>query len=54
MSVVKEGASLASFDYLNESLAGMFKQLVWWADALKAARAKYGLATAQRPILDRP
>jgi len=42
VSVIKEGASLASFDYLNESLVGMFKQLVWWADALKAARAKQG------------
>lgn len=40
LSVLKEGAALASFAYLNESLSGVFKQLMWWAEALKTARAK--------------
>ena len=49
-AVLKEGKSLASFDYLNGSLAGLFKQLVWWAEALKAARAhEAARTTAKQP-----
>jgi NAD(P)H-dependent FMN reductase len=32
--------TLESYDYLNQGLDALFDQLVWWAKALKAARAQ--------------
>ena len=39
LGVLRDGKTLASYEYLNQSRAAMFDQLVWWAKALKAARA---------------
>jgi NAD(P)H-dependent FMN reductase len=38
LAVIKEGKSLADFDYLNNTAAEMLDQLAWWTRALKAAR----------------
>lgn len=35
---VLQGKGLASFDHLNQSRTGLFNELVWWGEALKAAR----------------
>jgi NAD(P)H-dependent FMN reductase len=40
LAVVKEGKSLADFDYLNKSAVTMLDELSWWAHALKAARVE--------------
>jgi NAD(P)H-dependent FMN reductase len=38
LAVLKEGKTLAEFDYLNQSAKDMLDQLAWWTAALKAAR----------------
>jgi len=38
LSVVKEGKALGDYAHLNEAAKNMFDQLVWWGNALKAAR----------------
>lgn len=40
LGVLKEGKSLHDFDALNQSAGQMLDQLMWWVDALKAARDK--------------
>ncbi|HET6469243.1 MAG TPA: NAD(P)H-dependent oxidoreductase [Geminicoccaceae bacterium] len=40
MAVLKEGKSLHDFDFLNQSAGQMLDQLMWWVEALKAARNK--------------
>ena len=40
LGVVRDGRTLDSYDYLNQARTALFDQLVWWANALKAARAK--------------
>jgi NAD(P)H-dependent FMN reductase len=48
LGIVKGGRSLNDYDYLVQSRQLMFDHLVWWGEALKAARqvegAKSGLA----------
>ena len=39
LGVVRDGKKLDSYDYLNQARTAMFDQLVWWGNALKAARA---------------
>jgi NAD(P)H-dependent FMN reductase len=38
LAVLKEGKTLAEFDYLNQNARDMLDQLAWWTAALKAAR----------------
>lgn len=38
LAVTKEGKSLDSFDFLQQSARDMIDQLLWWTHALKAAR----------------
>jgi NAD(P)H-dependent FMN reductase len=40
LGVLRDGKTLASYEHLNQARTGMFDQLVWWANALKSARAK--------------
>ena len=48
LGIVRDGRSLNDYDYLVQSRETMFDHLVWWGEALKAARqrtdAKGGLA----------
>jgi NAD(P)H-dependent FMN reductase len=48
LGIVKNGRSLNDYEYLVQSRGVMFDHLVWWGDALKAARqtasAESGLA----------
>jgi NAD(P)H-dependent FMN reductase len=39
LGVVQGGRSLDDYDYLVQSREAMFDHLVWWGEALKAARA---------------
>ncbi len=38
LAVGQEGKSLSEFDFLNQNATDMLDQLVWWSNALKAAR----------------
>jgi NAD(P)H-dependent FMN reductase len=38
LDVSQKGMQLEDFEHLNQSLNGLFAQMVWWANALKAAR----------------
>jgi|SRR6185295_16376530 len=38
MAVLREGKQLADFDFLNQNAKEMLDQLLWWANALRAAR----------------
>jgi NAD(P)H-dependent FMN reductase len=40
LGVLQQNRTLDSYEYLNQSRTAMFDQLVWWAKALKAARAQ--------------
>jgi len=40
VQVLKEGKALSEFDALNQQARVMLDQLMWWVDALKAARDK--------------
>ena len=40
LGVLRQNRTLDSYEYLNQSRTAMFDQLVWWAKALKAARAQ--------------
>jgi NAD(P)H-dependent FMN reductase len=44
LGILQQGRTLDSYDYLNQSRDAMFTQLVWWAEALKTARAQSALA----------
>jgi hypothetical protein len=39
IGVAKEGKSLSDYAHLNEAARNQLDQLVWWGNALKAARA---------------
>ena len=39
-AVAQEGKSLSDFDFLNQNATQMLDQLMWWVNALKAARDK--------------
>jgi NAD(P)H-dependent FMN reductase len=39
LSVLKEGKSLSDYPHLNEAAKNQLDQLVWWGNALKAARS---------------
>lgn len=38
LSVLKEGKSLGDYPHLNEAAKNQLDQLIWWGNALKAAR----------------
>lgn len=38
LGVLTQGKSLADYDYLNQSRETLFDHMVWWGQALKAAR----------------
>jgi NAD(P)H-dependent FMN reductase len=40
LGIVQNGRSLNDYDYLMQSRTAMFDDLVWWGEALKAARHK--------------
>ena len=40
LGIVQSGRSLNDYDYLVQSREAMFDHLVWWGEALKAARQK--------------
>jgi NAD(P)H-dependent FMN reductase len=40
LGVLRDGRSLNDYEYLVQSRTAMFDHLVWWGEALKAARAK--------------
>lgn len=46
LAVVKEGKKLSDFDFLNQNAKDMLDQLIWWTNALKAAREKAELRAA--------
>ena len=52
LGVVRDSRSLNDCDYLVQSRGALFEHLVWWGEALKAARqrmaAESGLAADRR------
>jgi NAD(P)H-dependent FMN reductase len=38
IGIVRQGKSMADYPYLADSTAPMLNEIVWWSDALKAAR----------------
>jgi NAD(P)H-dependent FMN reductase len=40
LGIVRDGRSLNDYDYLVQSREAMFDHLVWWGEALKAARER--------------
>ena len=40
IGIVRQGKSMADYPYLADSTAPMLNEIVWWSDALKAARDK--------------
>ena len=40
LGIIQNGRSLNDYDYLVQSRTAMFDNLVWWGEALKAARHK--------------
>jgi NAD(P)H-dependent FMN reductase len=40
LGIVRNGRSLNDYDYLVQSRGAMFDHLVWWGEALKAARQR--------------
>jgi NAD(P)H-dependent FMN reductase len=46
LGVMMHGKALDDYSYLAESRTAMFDQLVWWGNALKAAREATALAAA--------
>ena len=40
LGIVQNGRSLNDYDYPVQSRTAMFNDLVWWGEALKAARQK--------------
>jgi len=45
LGIVQAGRSLNDYDYLVKSREVMFDQLVWWGEALKAARQRTAAAS---------
>ena len=43
LGIVRDGRSLNDYPYLVQSRTAMFDDLVWWGEALKAAREKMDL-----------
>jgi hypothetical protein len=46
MAVWKGGKQIAELSYLQQNATDMLDQLVWWADALKAARERPAISAA--------
>jgi hypothetical protein len=40
LGVVRDSRSLNDYDYLVQSRGALFEHLVWWGEALKAARQR--------------
>jgi NAD(P)H-dependent FMN reductase len=45
LGIVQNGRSLNDYDYLVQSRAAMFDHLVWWGEALRAARQRTAAAS---------
>jgi NAD(P)H-dependent FMN reductase len=45
LGILQKGRSLNDYDYLVQSRDAMFDHLVWWGEALKAARQKTGVGS---------
>ena len=48
MATWREGKSLTALTHLEPNVKAMLDELVWWANALKAAREKLGSEKAPR------
>jgi hypothetical protein len=46
MAVWKGGKEITELSYLQQNATDMLDQLVWWADALKAARERPAISAA--------
>jgi NAD(P)H-dependent FMN reductase len=46
LGILRQGRALNDYDYLVRSRDAMFDHLVWWGEALKAARQSTGRAAA--------
>ena len=46
LGIVRDGRTLNDYEYLVQSRRAMFDQLVWWSEALKAARQRTGAAAS--------
>ena len=46
LGIVRNGRALNDYEYLVQSRGLMFDHLVWWGEALKAARQKVGTGSA--------
>jgi NAD(P)H-dependent FMN reductase len=44
LGIIRDGRTLNDYEYLVQSREAMFDHLVWWGDALKAARQTTGAA----------
>jgi hypothetical protein len=40
LGVLQKGRALSDYEYLVQSREAMFDRLVWWGEALKAARQR--------------
>jgi hypothetical protein len=41
IGIVRHGKSMTDYPYLADSAAPMLSEIVWWSNALRAARDKY-------------
>jgi hypothetical protein len=44
LGILRQGRALNDYEYLVRSRDAMFDHLVWWGEALKAARQRTGAA----------
>jgi hypothetical protein len=46
LRILQKGRAINDYEYLVQSRQVMFDQLVWWGEALKAARQRTGAESA--------
>jgi hypothetical protein len=46
LGILQKGRAINDYEYLVQSRQVMFDQLVWWGEALKAARQRTGAESA--------
>ena len=47
LAILQKGRSLNDYQYLVQSREAMFDHLIWWGEALKAARQRTDRAAAE-------
>jgi hypothetical protein len=47
LGILQKGRTLNDYEYLVQSQEALFDHLVWWVEALKAARQRTGRAAAE-------